>query len=217
MDDEKKEGGNGVSFALIAGLFVVLAAAPSVLSVASDNIAMYFSQYVGYWEGFVSGVQGAYGIAIAIAIPLCLVFAIGIVYCVERIKQVRRKEEVMYDIKIEPAFEEIGKADTKYSDMWQRISANIASENENDWKQAIIEADVILDELLTRMGYRGESVGEKLKRVEKGDMETLDDAWEAHKVRNSIAHGHTGFTLNHHEAKQTIQLYKKVFEEFYYV
>ncbi len=80
-----------------------------------------------------------------------------------------------------------------------------------------MEADIILEDLLTKMGYGGDSIGEKLKKVAKGDMKTLDEAWEAHKVRNQIAHEGSNFTLNHHEAKNVIGMYRKVFEEFYYI
>ena len=96
------------------------------------------------------------------------------------------------------------------------MAMRMQSANESDWKQAIIEADVLLDDILTKMGYRGESVGEKLQRVARGDMQTLDDAWSAHKVRNDIAHT-AGFKLNQHEANHAINLYRKVFEEFYYI
>jgi hypothetical protein len=59
-----------------------------------------------------------------------------------------------------------------------------------------------LDDLLNKLGYRGESIGEKLKRVAKGDMKSLNDAWEAHKVRNQIAHEGSSVNLSHHEAKK---------------
>jgi hypothetical protein len=80
-----------------------------------------------------------------------------------------------------------------------------------------MEADIILDDLLNKLGYRGESIGEKLKRVAKGDMKSLNDAWEAHKVRNQIAHEGSSVNLSHHEAKNVISMYRRVFEEFYYI
>ena len=129
----------------------------------------------------------------------------------------RKKEELIYDTKVEEAFETLPEGgDIVLAHRWENVVKHIDSPNENDWKQAILEADIILDELLTKMGYRGESVGEKLKRVESGDFKTVQDAWEAHKVRNQIAHT-PGFTLNKIEAQQTYQLYKKVLDEFYYI
>ena len=73
----------------------------------------------------------------------------------------------------------------------------------------------MLGMILTRQGYEGATIGDQLKAVDPSDMLTLQHAWDAHKVRNNIAHGGTDFQLNEREAKMTIELYKKVFEEFY--
>jgi hypothetical protein len=57
-------------------------------------------------------------------------------------------------------------------------------------------------------------VAEKLKSVDSSDMLTLDAAWEAHKVRNRIAHSGSDFELNEREAKRVIMLFESVFREF---
>ena len=80
-----------------------------------------------------------------------------------------------------------------------------------------MEADIMLADILTKMGYQGDSIGEQLKGVEPSDFLTLNDAWEAHKVRNQIAHQGSDFQLNERDAKRIIGLYKKVFSEFYYI
>ena len=72
----------------------------------------------------------------------------------------------------------------------------------------------MLNELMKAAGYQGDSLGEMLKSVEKSDFVTLDAAWEAHKVRNQIAHQGIDFVLNQREAKGVIALYEKVFKEF---
>ena len=87
------------------------------------------------------------------------------------------------------------------------------STNQSDWRQAIIEADIILDELLTRLGYVGDSVGEKLKQVHTNHFQTLSNAWEAHKVRNEIAHSGMNFELTDRIAYRTIANYEAVFRE----
>lgn len=172
---------------------------------------------VNLFPSLVALVKTVFGILVGISFPLALFFFIGIVYCVENLKRIRKKEEQIYDLKVEPGFEKEPSGDTVMAHRWQNATKHIASDNPNDWKQAIIEADIILDDLLTKMGYRGESIGEKLKRVATGDMKSLNEAWEAHKVRNQIAHEGSNFTLNHHEAKNVIGMYRKVFEEFYYI
>lgn len=100
---------------------------------------------------------------------------------------------------------------------WANIQSLIQSYNMNDWKQAIIEADTILDEMLDKMGYKGQSIGDKLKQIEPSDFLTLNQAWEAHKVRNRIAHSGTNFTLSKNEAERIIGLYREIFQEFFYI
>ena len=103
------------------------------------------------------------------------------------------------------------------NERWEVILEHIESENPNDWRLAILEADIVLGEMLEKMGYRGESIGEQLKGVEKSDFTTIDDAWEAHKVRNLIAHEGANFLLSDREAKRVIGLYKNVFQEFHFI
>ncbi len=154
-----------------------------------------------------------------IAVPFCLMLLIGIVYSVERLKAIRRKESEIFNAKPEPVKIDIPMSadDKKFTDKWAKILVHIESPNGNDWLLAIIEADIILGEMLDKMGYQGDSIGEKLKRVEKSDFTTLNEAWEAHKVRNAIAHQGSDFVLNQREAKRVIGLYRQVFEEFYYI
>ena len=75
----------------------------------------------------------------------------------------------------------------------------------------------MLDEMLQRMGYRGESVGDKLKTIEESDFTSINEAWEAHKVRNQIAHRGSDFLITQREARRVADLYKRVFEEFRYI
>ena len=90
----------------------------------------------------------------------------------------------------------------------------IESPQEEQWRQAIIEADIMLDELLTKLGYLGAGVGDKLKMVNPNQFHTLSDAWEAHKVRNEIAHKGSAYQLSDHIAYRTINQYENVFREF---
>ena len=100
---------------------------------------------------------------------------------------------------------------------WTQIQYWMRSYNENDWRQAIIAADVMLDDMLTEMGYEGTSVGERLMNVDESDFHSLDQAWEAHKVRNRLAHDGAEYRLSYEEAERVIAFYKTVFSEFYWV
>lgn len=100
---------------------------------------------------------------------------------------------------------------------WDRVMIHMASDNPSDWKLAILEADIMLEELLDASGYRGETMSDKLKKVEKSDFTTIEAAWEAHKTRNSIAHEGADFVLTRSEADRVVNLYKIVFEEFHFI
>lgn len=190
---------------------------PPFFALSENNIALDILKRVfDYIPVMFEALKDLVGFLIGLSFPLSLFFFIGIIYVVERLKRLRKKEEQMFDTKVEPAFEDVPPADMAITRRWHDAQAHISSSNPNDWKQAIIDCDIILDDLLNKLGYRGESIGEKLKRVNTGEMKALDDAWEAHKVRNRIAH-EPGFSLDHHEAKKVFHHYRKVFEEFYYI
>jgi len=97
---------------------------------------------------------------------------------------------------------------------WKIVEEHIDSEDASKWKLAILEADIILSELLDTLNLPGESVGEKLKNVETSDFDHIEEAWEAHKIRNAIAHQGSDFLLTQREAKRVVGLYKTVFSEF---
>ena len=107
-------------------------------------------------------------------------------------------------------------SESETNHIWEKITGYLNSENPSDWKLAILEADTILDSLVQKMGYRGENLGERLKAVEPSDFETLNEAWEAHKVRNAIAH-EAGYELTQREAKRVLKLFENVFKEFGYL
>jgi hypothetical protein len=96
----------------------------------------------------------------------------------------------------------------------QGVFTHAESDNPNDWKLAIIEADIILDETLKQKGFIGNSLGERLKTVSADQLQSVGDAWEAHKVRNKIAHEGADFILTRRVLDETILRYKKVFTEF---
>ena len=100
---------------------------------------------------------------------------------------------------------------------WQKVVKLINSQNATDWKLSILEADILLGEMLDAMGYKGDSIGEQLKRIEKSDFTSIESAWEAHKIRNSIAHEGEEFLITHREAQRVIRLFEEVFLEFRYI
>ena len=75
----------------------------------------------------------------------------------------------------------------------------------------------MLDSLMTQLGFKGESLGEKLKSADRDKFRSLTSAWEVHTLRNRIAHEGLSFTISHYEAKRVIALYEQIFREFGYI
>ncbi len=100
---------------------------------------------------------------------------------------------------------------------WEEVRRLGSSANESDWRRAIMEADIILGNMLEAQGYRGQSIGDKLKDANPLQFTTLDLAWKAHKVRNDIAHAGEGYHLSERDTAATLDFYRRVFEEFNFI
>ncbi len=168
------------------------------------NPVMLLDLYHRYWAElmFITTI-------ISVACIVCLW------YLYQKIQVVKEKDREVFDTVISP-FADMDEKSTK-NQRWERILNYMESESQSEWKLAILDADVILDKMLTRSGYHGDGVGEKMKGIERSDFNTLDKAWEAHKIRNSIAHGGSDIILTKRTAKKAIDLYRQVFEEFEYI
>lgn len=101
----------------------------------------------------------------------------------------------------------------KINETWERIRQNAYSEDESRWRLAIIEADIYMDKLLDQKGYVGETVSDKLKQISENQLASIQYAWEAHKIRNKIAHEGADFVLTFPETRRVILLYEVVFRE----
>ena len=131
-----------------------------------------------------------------------------IVYVTVRLFELRKREEAFYSTVI-TAPETAGGMHPR----WEHIQTLLEGAGPSKWREAIIEADIMLDDVLTKQGYTGAGIGEKLKSVDEAELATLQDAWEAHKVRNQIAHQGSTFDLSETVAQRTIAHYEAVFRE----
>jgi hypothetical protein len=132
-----------------------------------------------------------------------------IVYCTVRLFELRKREEYYYNTTLIPPSSAGGT-----HPRWEHIQSLAEGTQASGWREAIIEADIMLDDILAQQGYTGDGVGEKLKSADPERFRTLQDAWEAHKVRNQIAHEGSAFKLSDTIARRTIARYESVFHEF---
>lgn len=91
---------------------------------------------------------------------------------------------------------------------WAIVESYMSDSHESMWRIGLLEADNMLASVLRARGYMGKDIGEMLVSA---NFKTIGDAWEAHKVRNRIAHEGVNFHLTEREAKRIYNLYQNVF------
>ena len=146
-----------------------------------------------------------------------------ILYCLVRLyelkqegKQNKPKEVILTDIQGLPTATGEGfidHASTRVNETWNSIRAKLLSDNPSDWRLAIIEADIYLDRILDQKGFYGDTLGDKFKQITPDKLPSIQIAWEAHKVRNRIAHDGAGFTLTMPESRRVLSYYVIVFRD----
>lgn len=167
----------------------------------------------GTWGRFLETLESWWDIYSIIAILFSLLFLTGFIYAKIRLGQLWEiNEQNLRDAeKIWAARHETGGT---HNVRWNSIQQKVSENNPESWKIAIIEADIMLDEVLTDAGYVGQSLGEKLKSANPESFTTIQDAWDAHKVRNEIAHVGGDFVLTQKTARETLVRFERVFREF---
>jgi hypothetical protein len=151
---------------------------------------------------------------VKIATIFCAIALLGIAYSFMRLKQVQRAQSKK-DAALSQKTVTVKKSPANAK--WQKVLAHVNSENPAEWRLSILEADVLLEHALEAKGYNATSLGDKLKSVDAGQFKTIQAAWEAHKIRNSIAHQGADFMISQREAKRVIDLYQQVFMEFGFI
>ncbi len=174
---------------------------------------LYTSFSGGESGSFLGKLETIWNIYSVIAILLSLVFFVGFVYAKIRYGQlVEIEQAALKEAEAQWAIRH-NRTDSKNT-KWEAIQRRVTENNPESWRVAIIEADIMLDETLRNTGYVGQSIGEMLKSANPNSFTTVQDAWEAHKVRNTIAHVGSDFVLTQKVAQETITQFGRVFREF---
>jgi len=147
-----------------------------------------------------------------ISIIVSIIFGVGIIILFFKLRdEISREYHMFKAISIMPQ-EHRAKNDT-----WKRVLEHLESGDPNNWRLAIMEADIMLEDMVDTMMLPGESLGERMTNIEQSDFNTIDKAWEAHKLRNKIVHEGGDYILTEREAKRIVSLYKEVFDEFHFI
>lgn len=200
-----------LAIALGIGLIVYLSTTTSFFSpeqvagniktllLSGTSVESFITQYLGPFEG--------------IFIFVGIIFAAGVFWVTLRMYAVHHKEHELYvPIAVENTI-----AKEKMV-QWQVVLDHVNSESPAEWKLAILEADNMLDEILEEQGYVGETVADKLKAMSNTRITSYDEVWEAHKVRNQIAHGGAiDMDLSKKLARDTVAKFGNAFRDLGYI
>lgn len=95
---------------------------------------------------------------------------------------------------------------------WSKVKRRLETGLETEWKMAILEADDLLDDVLSRAGYTGETLAQKLDDVPLTILPSTEDVRRVHQVRDNIVHD-PDFVLAEDQARQAIEVYDRAFSE----
>jgi len=91
------------------------------------------------------------------------------------------------------------------AERWTTIETMAATGGGNGLRQAVSEADKLMDQALRQAGVRGETMGERLKNARDrfSNRQVYENIWRAHKLRNALAH-QIGYDLVPSQAKEAL-------------
>jgi hypothetical protein len=125
--------------------------------------------------------------------------------------QIYDKEEVNHEI--HEALLREKERNRNANPRWHYIQTLIESPNDSDWRVAIIEADSMMEEILREKGLTGGTVSELLEAAKESGYRSIQDAWDAHLVRNQIAHEGVNFPISQLEGRRVVKMFQNFFEE----
>jgi len=183
---------------------------------------VFFRQLFDFTSSNSTGIMSVFH---TLLFFLALFFLTIISYATVRMFEIRKKERKHLEHEIEEyAHREKERAkklqegeEVSRNPRWLKTLNYLFSQHASDWKLAVIEADSMLEELMQQLGFKGATLGDKLKSADQNSFRSLTSAWEVHTIRNRIAHEGTSFELSQREAKRVIAIYEQIFREYGYI
>lgn len=95
----------------------------------------------------------------------------------------------------------------KYHVAWLGIEQQLKRNDDSSFYLTILNADKLLDQALRERGFKGETMGERMKSA-KGLWTNANQVWSAHKIRNRIAH-ETNVRVSFDETRRALAAFKQ--------
>jgi len=100
----------------------------------------------------------------------------------------------------------------KYVLMWNKIVEDSESAPPHSYTTAIVNADILIDELLKDAGFEGKDMGDRLGKLNGLRIRSLDGVWSGHRLRNKIVHT-SGFEASKKAKDEALRVYEEFLKE----
>lgn len=141
-----------------------------------------------------------------VSILITAAFIVGIVIIIMKTGWLRARLERIDDVLLKS-----DRAKKFVEKSWEEVERHFFSGNDNDLKIAVIKADTLLGEALREAGTHGVDLGDRLKKLTAAELPNIENVWEAHKLRNRIAH-EIDFVLKRDLAERALTVYEQALE-----
>lgn len=95
---------------------------------------------------------------------------------------------------------------------WMKILNRLETNLETEYKLSVIEADLLLDDVLKRMGYEGKNLSDRLERIKQGVFSDIQSVKNADQVYQNLIYD-PSYRLTQEHARRIISVFEKALEE----
>jgi hypothetical protein len=184
------------------------------------NLEYFFNKFFDFIENFVPWMFAKFdqffGISTGFfryaAMAVIFIAAAGLIFVIVKILEVKYRKKIYFS-----DFFESSETSTVRRDTWGSVKRRLDSSSDDDWELAVVEADVIVENIMERIGFKGLTLGDKIKSIDERNFANLKNLWEAHAVRIKIDIGGAEYKITKEEAKEALDKYEKALKELKYL
>lgn len=99
----------------------------------------------------------------------------------------------------------------RYRSKWLAIERSLTRDKPESYQLSVLNADKLLDQAMKEAGYKGSTMGERLKSASPR-LSNKNAVWSAHKLRNQIAH-ESDVAVSYDAARRALASFKQALKE----
>ena len=140
---------------------------------------------------------------------LTILFVVAIILILIRV-------EGGFKIRIKEAIEEAMEAGrlpkTKTQREWDVISSAVESDDQNDFKKAVILSEKLFNKVLKAANFSGSNIKERLKKIPDDQLDFKEDLIWSYKLKEKIENDISS-DIDHEEAKRAVYVFQRALKE----